>query len=148
MFRKYSILLALSCLSFSTALDNSEKSRVLFFEHEGWGDSAFASAEGNIVSVENGTKTKLQGVEVSAIDSNGHVFRTAHSDSNGLYGIATPYGLFTLVYKKSNYQSLIITNYQSVDDMYSYIDIALEKGEGQVHYTLPDTIQFGKKWRL
>ncbi len=133
-------------LSFRFQPGSSRKSKIISFNHLGWGDTIYAFIDGAVSSEEKGGQTSLINVKVKLISSALLVTDSTVTDSNGHYDLQGFKGIYRINFAKPNFQALTIENYESWPDMSSIMNVQLEKGdEGQVYF-LPDSLQFNGKF--
>ena len=116
----------------------NSKSRVSYFHYGGYGDTLYATLEGQIFYLDTDLKTKdsltqLKGATIKILEYD----KTLYSDSNGQFVINLDKGIFNLLVTKEGFQPLLIKNYVSDPDQYSGTKIFLEKGKEQQTFIIP-----------
>ena len=114
------------------------KSRVSYFHYGGYGDTLYATLEGQIFYLDTSLKTKdsltkLRDVTIKILEHN----KTLLSDTNGQFVINLEKGVFSLLFDKNGFQPLLIKNYVSDPDQFSGTKIYLEKGKEQQTFIIP-----------
>lgn len=118
-------------------------SRVSTFHYGGFGDNLFATLHGSIFSnaVDKNAAISvdsLYGVEMIIFDSTNTIFRKVRLESTASYSIEIPGGVYKIIFDKKGYQPIIITNYKSVADQLTQLDIILEKGYEIQYHEIPN----------
>jgi len=133
-------LLIFFILSYSQAISQIEKSRVIKFEYSGYSDTTCALIFGKVYSagkMDNRGKsrlTPLANVQIQVLQNN----RITTTGTDGSFVIGFDKGVFNLLITKDRYQSLRITNYISNPDQVSKTMIILEKGGNLQTFEIPN----------
>jgi hypothetical protein len=123
----------------STGQRRKPCSRVSYFHYGGYGDTSFATLEGQVFHLDTSVKAKdslitLSGVAIKVLEYN----KTYITDSNGQFVINLDRGIFSLLLTKPGFQPLLIKNYVSNPDQFSGTKIYLEQGNEKKTFEIPN----------
>jgi hypothetical protein len=115
-------------------------SRVSYFHYGGYGDTLYATLEGQVFRLDPSLKTKdslipLSDVAIKVVEYN----KTYFTDSNGQFIINLDKGIFNLLVARQGLQPLQIKNYVSDPDQFSDIRIYLEPGTKEQIFEIPNS---------
>lgn len=113
-------------------------SRVSYFHYGGYGDTLYATLNGQVVFVDTSIQSKDSLAALAAVTiSIAGYDRVVTSDRNGQFVINLGKGVFSLQVNKGGFQPLLIKNYVSNPDQFSAVKICLEKGREQQVVVIP-----------
>lgn len=125
-------------LFFSCSMgQNEKKSRVASFHYGGYGDTLYATLEGQILYVDQSNvrdTLKVSNAEVKVVELN----KTVSTDTDGQFIINLDKGIFSLLVTKPGFQPLLIKDYVSDPDQFSGTNIYLEKGTDEQTFIIPN----------
>ena len=114
------------------------KSRVQYFEYQGYGDTTVAMLFGNIKEMNpnyTSSYVPVKGAKIIIIKDSQEIF----SDINGNFLVGLTNGEYDIFITKPGYQSLKLEHYKCISDRVSVTNIILNKGEGGINYKIKET---------
>lgn len=134
-------LLLFSCSTKKSSPKNNipaKKSRVADFHYGGYGDTLYATLNGEVYQLDTTIKTRDSLIPLSNVSIKIEAYnKTVFTDSSGSFTINLDKGVFSLLVAKENYQPLRMKNYVSDPDQYSGTTIYLEPGNELQTFEIP-----------
>jgi len=119
----------------SRVFAQSDSSRVLDFLYGNYGDTIVAFLNIKVLTPDSsGGENKYLENVVITITEKGSNETTTDTIANGKKYFAFRKGMFSILISKTGYQSILITNYKSDPDQFSWAYCLLVKGEGVVRF--------------
>lgn len=127
---KGAILIAAGSFMSCHTTTGGERSRVIAFAYQGYGDTTCTILYGKVFEIRKthhvNDTIAIPGAEIKA-EQNGKVVKT---DITGSFTIGLEKGIFTLTITKPGYETLKMANYISDPDRVSNTTVVLVKGAG------------------
>jgi len=105
-----------------------QKSRVISFNYGGLGDNINSTLIGNLyfspaTNIQKDTLLPLKGVLIISYDKTNKEYKKTFTDDKGYFSMEFRNAVYSLTFVKPGYQSLTLTNYESIGDQVSDAEI-------------------------